>query len=66
MLYFFKVNLLTVMLEYICSVFHFGVINPFKLSVKINRSVDWVKMANLGPLKFTAVKNISRNMFYLY
>lgn len=49
MLYFFKVNLLTVVLEYICSVFHFAVINPFKLSVKINRSVDWVKMANLGP-----------------
>lgn len=49
MLYFFKVNLLIVVLGYICLVFHFAVINPTKLSGKINTSVDCVKIANLGP-----------------
>lgn len=34
MLYFFKANLLTMLLEFICSVSRLAVINPFKLSVK--------------------------------
>lgn len=46
MLYFFKINLLTVVLEYICSAFHLAVINLSKLSVKINGTVDCVKTAN--------------------
>lgn len=49
MLYFFKINLLTVVLEYICSAFHLAVINLSKLSVKINGTVDCVKTANLRP-----------------
>lgn len=49
MLYFFKINLLKAVLEHICSVFHLAVINPSKISVKINGTVDCVKIANLRP-----------------
>lgn len=47
--YLSKANLLTVVLKYICSVFHLAFINASKLSVKINGTVDCVKIANLRP-----------------
>lgn len=50
MLYFFKVKFTDSSISSICSVFHFADINPFKLSVKINRSVDCIKIENLSPL----------------